>query len=152
MKTTEWVALLGALGGMIVAVLTSLYGLGEHAPGVVGGLLLAAAMLGVNIILERRIETLSAEIVRLNNEYAETLKESGLAMQSMASALSRLAENQSLQSMLTKWREEAAANALKDSTAAIAAALAEHTKAVAQDVADKALAQERERSGNANGK
>lgn len=152
MSKTEWVALIGAIGGIATALLASLYGLGEHAPGVVGGLLLAAAMLGLNIILERRIETLSAEVLRLNNEYAESLKDSSLAMQTVASAVSRLSENQSLQSILTKWREEEAARAPVDSTAAIAKALAEHTAAVAQDVVDKATTTERERSADANGK
>jgi hypothetical protein len=43
--------IIGALTSLAVAVLASLYGLGEHAPGAVMGLLMAAAMLAVNVFL-----------------------------------------------------------------------------------------------------
>ncbi len=135
MDAKGWIAIIGSLSTALIAVLVSLYQLGPSAPGVVLGLLLCSALLGIIIIQERHIALLMQDAQKREDNLLEQAKAVVLAMQLVTTNLSELADNMSMQSTLAKWQAEITARALVDSTKAIADALAVRVVDTAKDVA-----------------
>ncbi len=135
MDAKGWITVIGALSSALIAVLVSLYQLGPAAPGVVLGLLLCTALIGIIVVLVRRTEALTTQLTELVRECNEQSKAVVLAMQLMTTNLGELADNMSMQSTLAKWQADLTAKALVVSTKAIADALAVRVEDTAKDVA-----------------
>lgn len=97
-------AIIGSLSAAVVAIIASLSGLGEHAPGVVAALLFAIAMSGVLAYLVRQLEAARAASEKRESDYATVLKDNALALQSVATAIAKLCERDALADELAELR------------------------------------------------
>ena len=140
----EWVGIIGAVSGAVIAVLVSLYELGPSAPGVVLGLLLGGVMLAMNVILEKRINTLSMESLAREQMAFEQGRTVALALQSITNVLAELAKRDALAQVLVNLTEESRSQIMGTAAATAATKVADAAVIAAKAVTDTAMAVARE--------
>lgn len=140
MAKTEWVAVIGAISGALIAVLVSLYDLGPSAPFVVLSLLIVLPMFGIILIQERRITALTQDIQSHESAYAETSKGTALALQAMTNVLAELAKRDSLARVLSELSDEKQQQAMATAAATAATKVSDAALIAAKAVTDTAMA------------
>ena len=140
MSKAQWLAAVTAISGGLIAVLGSLYGLGEHAAGVVSGLLFSAAMLGINVILLTQLNVLHTDAMKRESDYNEQVRGVALALQAITNVLAELAKRDTLAQVLSNLSNEEKTQAMTTAAAVAAARVADAALVAAQAVTDTALA------------
>ena len=140
----EWVGIIGAVSGAVIAVIVSLYELGPSAPGVVLGLLLGGVMLAVNVILQTRINTMCLTAQRREEDVAAQGRVTALALQSITNVLAELAKRDALAQVLVNLTEESRSQIMGAAAATAATKVADAAVIAAKAVTDTAMAVARE--------
>ena len=144
MSKAQWLAAVTAISGGLIAVLGSLYGLGEHAAGVVSGLLFSAAMLGVNVILLTQLNVLHTDAMKRESGYNEQARGTALALQAITNVLAELAKRDALAQVLSGLANTEKDQIITTAAATAASKVADAALVAAKAVTDTALAVARE--------
>jgi hypothetical protein len=141
MDKAAWVAIIGSISGMVLAMLASLYGLGEHAPGVVSSLLVSIAFSAVIGYLVWQLNVARTDSLKRETDYADALTKVALFMQAQAAleqgtqiALQKLVDKGNLESRVAEL--ELAKTTARDA-AALAKSVARDAVALAEEVKEK---------------
>lgn len=100
LSKTEWAAIAGSAATIITALLASLGGLGEHAPGVVTGLLIATPVLLFAFSIERQIQVYMSEGKQREDAYAALLRDRITMDQQLLAAVNHLCELHSIEARI----------------------------------------------------
>ena len=150
MDAKSLVLVIGAISSAIIAVLVSLYDLGPTAPGVVLGLLIAGAIMIINILLINQINQLREEGLRREDEHTVRLREHAASLQTIAhdnvvainsvtDVLSDMAKRDSLAQILSLIADEKKVSNLSSAAAVAAVKVADAAVIAAKAVTDTAI-------------
>jgi hypothetical protein len=145
----EWAAIAAAIATVVTALIGSLAGLGEHAPGVVTALLISSPVIVMNVLLVGQLKILYSASTNREEDYAENIKNLAVWLEKSTDASLRIADGLSLQSTLSQWREEVAEAARVHGAAVIAKAVTD--TAVAREVVNEAAKVAKEVKNDAQG-
>jgi uncharacterized protein YacL len=139
MDKAAWVAIIGSISGMVLAMLASLYGLGEHAPGVVSSLLVSIAFSAVIGYLVWQLNVARTDSLKRETDYADAFTKVALFMQAQAAleqgtqiTLQKLVDKGNLESRVAELELAKTRNA-----AALAKPVARDAVALAEEVKGK---------------
>jgi hypothetical protein len=136
----EWAGIIGALCAALVAVITALSAMQEHGPGIVTGLLLGAAAMGIVVFLIFQLKTLTQEALVRAKEQSENDKQSALVLQDILGVLEEMVKRDSLAQVLANLNDKERQQVLDTASAIAAAKVADAAVVAAKVVTDKAEA------------